>query len=72
MVSPLILVNVVYSVVDYFLRTDNLVMEKINASLMQRFEFGISSAMAWLYFLAVILILGVVVGIISKRVYYYE
>jgi ABC-type sugar transport system permease subunit len=72
MVSPLILVNVVYSVVDYFLRTDNLVMDKINASLLQRMDFGLTSAMAWIYFFAVILILGVVTGIISKRVYYYE
>jgi len=72
MVSPLILVNVVYSVVDYFLRTDNRVMEKINVTLMQRMEFGFATAMAWIYFLAVILILGVAIGVISKRVYYYE
>jgi ABC-type sugar transport system permease subunit len=72
MVSPLILVNVVYSVVDYFLRTDNRVMIKINVTLMQRMEFGFATAMAWVYFLAVILILGVVIVIISKRVYYYE
>jgi len=72
MVSPLILVNVVYSVIDYFLRTDNRVMEKINSSLMQRLEFGFSTAMAWIYFLAVILILGTAMAIISKRVYYYE
>ena len=72
MVSPLILVNVVYSVVDYFLRTDNRVMIKINVTLMQRMEFGFATAMAWVYFLAVILILGVVIAIISKRVYYYE
>jgi ABC-type sugar transport system permease subunit len=72
MVSPLILVNVVYSVVDYFLRTDNRVMEKINVTLMQRMEFGFATAMAWIYFLAVILILGVAIAVISKRVYYYE
>jgi ABC-type sugar transport system permease subunit len=72
MVSPLILVNVVYSVVDYFLRTDNRVMEKINVTLMQRMEFGFATAMAWVYFLAVILILGVAMAAISKRVYYYE
>jgi ABC-type sugar transport system permease subunit len=72
MVSPLILVNVVYSVVDYFLRTDNRVMEKINTTLMQRFEFGFATAMAWLYFLAVILILGVAIGLISRKVYYYD
>jgi len=72
MVSPLILVNVVYSVVDYFLRTDNRVMEKINVTLMQRMEFGFATAMAWVYFLAVILILGAAIALISKRVYYYE
>jgi len=72
MVSPLILVNVVYSVVDYFLRTDNLVMEKISITLMQRMEFGFSTAMAWVYFLAVIAILAVAIAVISKRVYYYE
>jgi ABC-type sugar transport system permease subunit len=72
MVSSLILVNVVYSVVDYFLRTDNRVMEKINVTLRQRLEFGFSTAMAWVYFLAVILIIGIAMKIISKRVYYYE
>jgi ABC-type sugar transport system permease subunit len=72
MVSPLILVNVVYSVVDYFLRTDNTVMEKIRTTLLQRMEYGFSTAMAWVYFLAVIIILGIASAIISKRVYYYE
>jgi len=72
MVSPLILVNVVYSVIDYFLRTDNRVMEKINTTLMQNMEFGFATAMAWVYFLVVIIILGVVITMISKRVYYYE
>jgi len=72
MVSPLILVNVVYSVVDYFIRTDNRVMEKIRVTLMQRMEYGFSTAMAWVYFLAVIVIIGIAMSLISKRVYYYE
>jgi len=72
MVSPLILVNVVYSVVDYFIRTDNRVMEKIRITLMQRMEYGFSTAMAWVYFLAVIVIIGIAMSLISKKVYYYE
>jgi len=72
MVSPLILVNVVYSVVDYFIRTDNRVMEKIRVTLMQRMEYGFSTAMAWVYFLAVIVIIGIAMSLISKKVYYYE
>jgi len=72
MVSSLILVNIVYSVVDYFMRTDNRVMEKINLTTIRMMNFGFGTAMAWVYFLAVISIIGIAMAIISKRVYYYE
>jgi len=72
MVSSLILVNIVYSVVDYFIRTDNRVMEKINLTTIRMMNFGFGTAMAWVYFLAVIAIIGLAMAIISKRVYYYE
>jgi ABC-type sugar transport system permease subunit len=72
MVSSLIVVNIVYSVVDYFLRTDNEVMTKIKSILTQSLEYGYYSAMAWVYFLAVMAILGVTVLIVSRGVYYYE
>jgi len=72
MVSSLILVNIIYSVVDYFLRTDNRVMEKINISLIRLMQFGFATAMAWVYFLAVIIIIGIAMALISRKVYYYE
>ena len=72
MVSPLILVNVVYSVVDYFIRTDNRVMEKIYLTIIRMMQFGFGTAMAWAYFLAVMVIIGIAIGVISKKVYYYE
>jgi len=72
MVSSLILVNIIYSVVDYFIRTDNRVMEKINLTTLRMLNFGFGTAMAWVYFLAVLSIIGVAMAIISKRVYYYE
>ncbi|MDR1686985.1 MAG: sugar ABC transporter permease [Clostridiales bacterium] len=72
MVSSLILVNVVYSVVDYCVRTDNAVMVKIRDSLMQSMEYGFSMSMAWIYFVAVMALLGIASLIISKRVYYYD
>jgi len=72
MVSPLILVNIVYSVVDYFIRTDNRVMEKINLTTLRMLNFGFGTAMAWIYFLAVISIIGIAMAFISRRVYYYE
>jgi len=72
MVSSLILVNVVYSVVDFFLRTDNRVMNKIFLTLTQQLDFGYSSAMAWFYFLIVIIVIGITMGLVSRKVYYYE
>jgi ABC-type sugar transport system permease subunit len=72
MVSSLILVNVVYSVVDYFIRTDNRVMEKINLAMMRLLEYGFATAMAWVYFLVVIVIIGAAIALISRKVYYYE
>lgn len=72
MISSLILVNVVYSVVDFFLRTDNRVMNKIFLALVHHLDFGYSAAMAWFYFLIVIIVIGVTMGLVSKKVYYYD
>jgi len=72
MISSLILVNIVYSVIDYFLRTDNRVMAKINLSTLRMLQFGFGTAMAWVYFLAVISIIGIAMALISRKVYYYE
>jgi len=72
MVSSLIIVNFVYSVVDYLIRTDNKVMEKIFIALVNRMDFGFSAAMAWFYFLVVIVVIGISLSLISKKVYYYE
>ena len=71
MVSSMILVNTVYSVVDYFLRTDNEVMKMIIGPL-QDLNFSSATTMAWIYFAVVMMIVGVSVGLISRKVYYYE
>ncbi len=72
MVSSLILVNVVYSIIDFLIRTDNEVMEKINKTMSPQMDYGFSSAMAWSYFLCVMAIIAVVSFILSRKVYYYE
>lgn len=71
MVSSIILVNVIYTIIDFFMRTDSQVMDKIRTSMI-RLDYGFSSAMAWVYFLAVIVIIAVFSAITSRWVYYYE
>lgn len=72
MISPLILVNIVYSVVDSFTNPTNQMMETIMNSAFNESAYGYSSAIAWIYFIAVMLILGVIIKLISKRVFYQE
>ena len=72
MVSPLILVNVVYSVIDSFTKPTNTVMQTINRLAFNNLDFGGSAALSVSYFLLVILMLGIVVGLISRKVFYYD
>jgi len=72
MVSPVILVNLIYTIIDFFMRTDSEIMTKISETMIAKMDYGFSSAMAWIYFIAVLLIIAVFSGIISRWVYYYE
>lgn len=72
LVSPVILVNVIYTIVDFCTRTDSEVMTKITETMISKMDYGFSSAMAWIYFVAVMLIIGIFSAITSRWVYYYE
>ncbi len=72
MVSSLFLVNWIYTVVDFCMRSDNEVIEKIQNVMRVNLNYGFASAMSWIYFVIVIAIVGVSSWIISRRVYYYE
>jgi len=71
LVSSMILVNLVYTTVDFLMRTDNQVMTLITDKASDMF-YGLSTAMAWSYFGIVAAVLGILAAIISKKVYYYE
>src|SRR5574344_1704626 len=72
MVSPLLLVCWIYTIIDFFMKTDNQIMEKINDMMIIQLNYGYSSALAWIYFLVVMVLIGISSFIISKVVYYYE
>ncbi|MBO5500811.1 MAG: sugar ABC transporter permease [Clostridia bacterium] len=72
MVSPLLLVNCIYTIIDFFMKNDNRVMELIYQVTYQDFKFGISAAMSWLYFGIALVFIGISSFIISKAVKSYE
>ena len=70
MISPMILVNAIYTVIDAFTAADNRVMiyiEKIYSHL----EYAHSSAMSWVY-VGVVLLFIVLVALIMKTVVFYQ
>lgn len=69
MVSPMIVTVVVYTIVDSFLRSEICDIMDI---VYRDSEYGYYAAMSWIYILASLLIMGVVVGILSKVVFYYD
>ena len=71
MISPLLPVCWVYTIVDFFMKTDNEIMSKISQT-MYALEFGFSSAMAWSYFVVCMLLIGISSALISKVVYKYD
>ena len=70
MISPMILVNAVYTIIDSFTTDSNSVMKYINSVYQGSDGQVLSSAMAWMYFIIVMLILAAVAGIFSAFVFY--
>ena len=72
MISSMFLVNWIYTVIDFCMRSDNEVIKKITQVMVDQIDYGFSSAMTWIYFLIVIAGVGISSLIISKGVYYYD
>lgn len=70
MVSPLIPVCWIYTIIDFFMKSDNQIMDKINVQMTQLLNYGFSSAMAWIYFVVCIALIGISTLIMQKVVNY--
>jgi ABC-type sugar transport system permease subunit len=70
MISPMILVTGIYTVIDAFTARSNMVMDLIERTYNTPGGPVLASAMAWMYFLIVILMLALVGLIISSFVFY--
>lgn len=68
-VSPFILANFIYTVIDSFTSPMNKVMNRI-LDLKSQWAFGEASAMAWLYFAVVLAAVGIVTFAVNRLVFY--
>ena len=72
MISSMFLVNWIYTVVDFCMRSDNEVIKKIQSVMIDQMQYGRASAMSWVYFIVVLAFIGISSFLISKEVYYYD
>ena len=70
MISPLVLVVILYCVIDQFTRADNAVLQNVWDICFNEVRFGRGSAMAWVYLAIVLAILTVVYLIVDRFVFY--
>jgi ABC-type sugar transport system permease subunit len=74
MVSPMILVNTVYTVIDSFTSSTNTVMRKVDAAYADVMNysdsFAVSTAMAWIYFAIIIVAIGLVMLLLKTFIFY--
>ena len=71
MVSPMILVNGIYTIIDNFTTESNSVMNVINETFVSPGAGKhVSAAMGWMYFLLILLIVGIVAAVFSAYVFY--
>lgn len=69
-ISPLILVNAVYTVVDFMGSSNNQMINTMYEYSMGSSKFGLSSAMGTIYFGLVFLLLGLIFLVVSKFIVY--
>lgn len=70
MISPMILVNTVYTVIDSFTSESNSVMNYISSVYQEAGGQVVSSAMSWMYFLIVLAVIALVVAVLSAYIFY--
>jgi ABC-type proline/glycine betaine transport system permease subunit len=69
-IAPVLLASAVYTIIDSFTAFDNETMRMVRTTAFGQSQYGQSAAMAWVYFVVVLAIIGVVFGLTSRKVFY--
>lgn len=72
MTSSLIIAAVIYSIVDACVRSDSQLLTRTRNIMVSQMDYGVSSAMSWMYFVIILAVLGIIIGILSRVVFYDE
>lgn len=68
-VSPYILANMIFTVIDTFKSPNNTVMTRI-ISMKDGWDYGYASSMAWIYFIIVLAAIAIIAALANRFIYY--
>ncbi len=72
LMTPMILVNIVYTIVDSFTNPKYRILQYIQDTGFSGNRLGFASALSWIYFLIVLALMGIICGIVVKRIRYLD
>lgn len=62
LIVPIIFVNSIYTVIDYFTKSTNPIMTLIYEMAFKNSKYAVAAAMSWIYFIVIAIAIGVVLG----------
>lgn len=71
LITPFLILNFVYAVIDNFTIYSNPVIIKIS-QYFQGIEYSFATVLSMVYFLIALIIVGIIIALLSKRVFYME
>ncbi|HBG76175.1 MAG TPA: sugar ABC transporter permease [Clostridiales bacterium] len=69
MISPVILLNVIYTIIDSFTDTSNPIVDYVLDIGFTKSQFEYSAAISWIYFIFVLFVCGIVYFVMRNKVY---
>lgn len=72
MITPMILISMVYTVVDSFTSSTNKTLTLINETAFTNTNFGLAASMSWIYTIIMLLFLGIIYLIMNRIIKSFE
>ena len=69
LMSPMIFMNLIYSIIDFSTTSTNPVIQLVNAQT-ANMNFGYAAGLTWMYLLVVLAVVGMVYWLLSRRIVY--
>ena len=72
MAGPTIYTCLIYTIIDSFTDSSNGIMSLISQTSMTEQQYSLASAMGWIYFAIIGVLLGLVAALVSRFLFYYD